>query len=544
MAITEAPRGKPLICEWIEPGLREIAGQDPLGLQTITTDRILPGLLPGVLALSVRARYLSIYAFLLRRYQRVGGRADNQGLDDFMRHREFELCVAANLCSRCDAESAIGNRVARPLVEQRPSVYERQRSIRTELGGYGLYYRSPMEELGIILRRGQAMVGEAPNPVDVLAKTEHAQALADQYEEAISTTRWYRDWMHGVDPIPAAVLEELSEAGCLCRLDEHPHERQVIRDLYLSSPTRERAEPSEERRRALALLLDLAVQEPNVLESDGSFRDATIKAFLASPTDSDPGGQARARWAAVAMRECAQDPLSSIWHSFCEGGLNVQPFDGLTSAQLDELIANHLITSGVTTFDGMTVRCSPDAPSALWRDQLLAATKDLAWEHIRESAAEAGDALTGLAAFVILCARVPRESEVARAWVEVARVDGDHQPGLLHMAALTKRKLGGDPTVAELMRWVIDNFIISVHESVAMSKLPNSTFRFFWEHGRLRFVDNGVWRFEVSGLRRFALASLSYDLGWWNYRDIEGEDDEQPFVTEDGVAVVSGVFER
>jgi hypothetical protein len=51
------------LCEWLERGLREIAGQDPLGIQTITTDRILPALLPGVLALSRRARYFSVYAF-------------------------------------------------------------------------------------------------------------------------------------------------------------------------------------------------------------------------------------------------------------------------------------------------------------------------------------------------------------------------------------------------------------------------------------------------------------------------------------------------
>src|SRR3954451_8102127 len=98
MEIAEAPQPTPKLCEWIEPGLREIAGQDPLGLQTITTDRILPALLPGVLALSRRARYFSIYAFLLRRYAQNAGRASNEGLDDFIRHREFELGVAANLC--------------------------------------------------------------------------------------------------------------------------------------------------------------------------------------------------------------------------------------------------------------------------------------------------------------------------------------------------------------------------------------------------------------------------------------------------------------
>jgi hypothetical protein len=544
MALGEAPPDRPSICEWIEPALREIAGQDPLGLQTITTDRIMPGLLPGVLALSVRARYLTFYAFLLRRYQDVRGRPYNQGLDDFIRHREFELCVAANLCPHCEAESAIGNRVARPLAQQRPDAYERQRSIKTELGGYGLYYRSPMEELGVVIRRGQGMIGDTPNPVDVLAKTDRAQQLADRYEEAVSETRWYQDWMHGVDPIPADVIEELAEVGCLCRLGQHPEERQAIRDLLMSSPSPERAEPSEERRRAFALLLELAEHNPDVLESDASFRDQTIQAFLASPKSSDAEGQARARWAAVAMRECAQDTLSSIWHHFCEAGLSSQPYDGLTSAEIDGLIVDRLISAGVTTFDGTTITCAADDSSATWREQLLPATAELGWEDVREVAAAAGDALTGLAAFVILCSRVPAESEAAHAWVEVARVDGDHQPGMLRMAALMRRQLAKDPTVAELVRWVIDNFIVSVHESVAMSKLPNSTFRFFWEHGRLRFVDNGVWRFEVSGLRRYALASLAFDLGWWDWREVDDQDSERPLVTHDGHAVIAQVFAR
>jgi len=127
---SETPPPAPKLCEWIEPGLREIAGQDPLGLQTITTDRILPALLPGVLALSRRARYLSIYSFLLRRYERSAGQADNTALDAFIRSREFELSVAANLCSNpdCNASGAIGNLVARPLVASAPSSYETDRA--------------------------------------------------------------------------------------------------------------------------------------------------------------------------------------------------------------------------------------------------------------------------------------------------------------------------------------------------------------------------------------------------------------------------------
>ncbi len=43
-----------------------------------------------MLTLSRRARYFAIYAFLPRRYDENVGFATNQGLDDFMRRREFE----------------------------------------------------------------------------------------------------------------------------------------------------------------------------------------------------------------------------------------------------------------------------------------------------------------------------------------------------------------------------------------------------------------------------------------------------------------------
>ncbi|MGH8571873.1 MAG: hypothetical protein ACREX8_04760, partial [Gammaproteobacteria bacterium] len=156
-----------------------------------------------MLALSRRARYFPIYAFLLRRYEQNAGRASNQGLDDFIRHREFELGVAANLCPRCGGDGAIGNRVIGPLVAQAPAAYPRRLSVQSTLGGYGLYYRSPMEELGIVVPAGRGYVNDEPTPIDLLAPPARAQRLADAFESAIADTRWYRDWMHGVDPIAA-----------------------------------------------------------------------------------------------------------------------------------------------------------------------------------------------------------------------------------------------------------------------------------------------------------------------------------------------------
>ena len=51
--------------EWVDQDDFEAKdGRDPLGLETITTDRIVPLLVPGVLALSTRARYFSFHLFL------------------------------------------------------------------------------------------------------------------------------------------------------------------------------------------------------------------------------------------------------------------------------------------------------------------------------------------------------------------------------------------------------------------------------------------------------------------------------------------------
>src|SRR5436190_12788723 len=83
---------------WIERTLQITAGRDPLGLQTITIDRILPQLVPAVLALSRRGRYFSFYAFLLQEYRNQRLEPSNRALGDFIRAREFEYAVAVQLC--------------------------------------------------------------------------------------------------------------------------------------------------------------------------------------------------------------------------------------------------------------------------------------------------------------------------------------------------------------------------------------------------------------------------------------------------------------
>lgn len=91
-------RPEPLV-EWLESSLNDIAGRDPLGLNTISTDRVLPQLLPGILQLSERARYFSIYPWMLSQFGQRRHPATTEEFDRFIRRHEFELCLAMQLCN-------------------------------------------------------------------------------------------------------------------------------------------------------------------------------------------------------------------------------------------------------------------------------------------------------------------------------------------------------------------------------------------------------------------------------------------------------------
>ena len=41
--------------------------------------------------------------------------------------------------------------------------------------------------------------------------------------------------------------------------------------------------------------------------------------------------------------------------------------------------------------------------------------------------------------------------------------------------------------VGDALEWALKTFVLGPHEVIAYSKLPESTFRFCWEEGRLRF---------------------------------------------------------
>ena len=165
---------------WIAASLEVNEGRDPLGLQTTTQDRLMPVLLPGILELTRRARYFSFHAFLLSEYRARRLPTDSKSLSAFIKRREWEFGLAALRCPRKCGSSPVGARRLGRLQVLGSGPFPRGESVESSLGGYGLYYRTPLVELGIVARAG-TLLGDEPIPIDVLYDTDRAQRLASTF---------------------------------------------------------------------------------------------------------------------------------------------------------------------------------------------------------------------------------------------------------------------------------------------------------------------------------------------------------------------------
>jgi hypothetical protein len=522
--------------------LADTAGRDPLGLNTITLDRTLPDLIPAILQISERARYFSIYPWMLWQFKERRLAATAVELDRFIRRREYELCLAMKLCTHCKVASAIGSKSAGPRVTAGDDPFDRGVSVQTAMGGFGLYYRSPLQALGAVAPVGTPLGSEqTPTPIEVLAQDDLALELAETFHSSIEGTEYYRSYERSTDPIPRQVMEELAEQVCLCRLPHKKPERDAIRRLMFEPRSQQLAEECTARRRAFALFLSQVEAQEEVAFEDGEFWRSLINSFDAHPNTDSVWGRTVAAWAALAMKECAQDALCSIWTDFCRSGVAEQGLDGMTAEELRAMI-ERLATAPELELGGTILGVAPTGSARELQDRAVVAARELDWEDLRGWAATGDSAAAGLVALLVFAERMPDPNAVHPLWREIAVRHSEHQDGLFGLLLLLRQFLDEDPSVGALLARTVQRFLIGPHEAIAYSKLPEATFRFYWEEtGRFRFLtpgNGGLDRFHPSDDRRGPMASLSEDLGLWIYDD---EADEVT-LTDDGRTFVAGVF--
>ena len=132
---------------------------------------------------------------------------------------------------------------------------------------------------------------------------------------------------------------------------------------------------------------------------------------------------------------------------------------------------------------------------------------------------ERDDAIAGLGLIVEVVNRVGLVEDAPEQWRVIGLQSSERQPSLLGFARAFVSHLEDNPTLGETLRWIVLRHVVRSHEQIAYSKLPDFTFRFRWESGRLRFYNIGRGRFDLADMRRAAMAQLSEDMGLWERRN-------------------------
>ncbi|MFE0590561.1 hypothetical protein [Micromonospora echinospora] len=506
----------------------------------------MPALLPGILELSRRARYFSFHAFLLDEYHRRRMPADPGSLSLFIRRREWDLGLAVQRCPDECGSSPVGARGLGAFAG-RSGPFPRGESVESNLGGYGLYYRTPMAEVNVVARAG-TLLGDQPIPIDVLRDTSRARRLAEEFRTSVRDTAYYRRAMWTNDLLPAEVVDEYAAVACLCRLRERSSEQQAVHDALFGGDHADPVDSSNQasadvaalvqRRRSVAHYLALVAADPMVPWSHAAYREA----LWSPPTPrSEAHAAVAGQWAALVAKDVWQEALCSVWSQFCRDGLaySRKQGRGLTSEELQRVVTEMVAGPPTLAADSLTTDVADAARTGRLalpdEDGNEVVVADAPLEDLRWLSVRSDNAASGLVLLLELRRRATGRSGAG--WAQATRLRSAWQPSLQEVLQALEVHLDGSPTVAETLWWLVSRFVVPVHERIAYSKLPECTFRFRWEEGLLRFYDQGMGRFPLAAVRDVPLGWLTWDLGLYT-----ADGPEQSRLTARGVSFVAEVL--
>lgn len=507
----------------------------------------MPRLLPGILELSRQARYFSFHAYLLDKYRELRLPADGNSLSTFIKAREWEYGLAVLNCPHGCESGPVGAQSLRGIVSNREPPYPRGQSVESPFGGYGLYYRSPLAELGIVARAG-TLLGDTPITVDVLYDTDRARKLASTFGDAVAATEYATTWMLTTDPIPRDVLVEYARVACLCQLRKRPTERDAVHDALFGEDLDTPSAPASavtpsgdpavseddapdvaavapgaavtQRRRSVAHYLTLIDADPHVVDDEGAYREALWAPPSYRSADHE---RVAGQWAGLVAKDVWQDALCSIWSEFCRAGVGASltgqgeglKWDQVRSIAREMVGGPPALTADLATTDLV----AGIANGGITLPGADVSVSDAPLEMLRAATDARDTATSGLIVILELHRRASDRTDPG--WILSSNVGSGWQPSLATVLNALTTHLSEAPTVADTLWWIVHRFIVSVHERIAYSKLPEHTFRFRWEDGRVRFFSNGIGRFPLAAIRNQPLSRLTADLDLWD-RDYNG----------------------
>lgn len=522
-----------ILPQWIERMYPPKKGRDHLGLGSVSSDQILQSLAPGINVLTDRPRYHSFYTFLLDEFWRRERPRTKADWIKFYRPREFIFSLGNYLCDRPEhnpESGAVGGQKTGSLAARKNESYRSNFNyIKEPLGGYGLYYRSVIAELGFIYPGGPGLAYRIDVPTD-----EEGKGLAEAFRQAVKETRYYQEFFEEDDvDVPAEVIREYINSACFCQLRKKGSpDRELLLKQFLHGGHPDRAFA---RRQTLRFMLDVARATDGVELDEDQFRVLLYFGTLEGERyRRDPAvEETYKKWRLYQAREYYAYALNGLWYYLAEWGLgqagDVRPvalidwWAHLRSALDVKSLAKRLKLAPVTldaasplkeilawltevvgatpaTFDA---KCSLDSPV---NENLLYETfnQDEDWSPSHVS-------LLVVLLLLVYLRFSQKELRLRTEW-QIAKMGMAGRLSLDGFVRATSDGLKLGWSLYDFAHWIINDYVILQHQLVATSKLPDNTFRFEREGNRLRFhnFDNQI-RFNNS--RFNALKTTVFELG-------------------------------
>jgi len=572
MESTALPDSMPF---WTERVYRPGGGQDHLGLGSVVTDRILPRLAPAINVITRHPRYWSFYAFVLSEFWKRDLPRTRAAFRQWYEPLECIFAVACELCDNPEHKaSPVGAEKIGTLVANDPAFYDPKFSyVESALGGYGLYYATTMQAVGLVLLPNRSIGLK----VDTI--TPAGQIVAEAFRSMIVDTEYYTEWLDKHDaPVPASVVREYAQRACLCRLhDSDALDRPLLADVVLHQG---QSIETASRRETFQMMCELVAQSKGMAIDQEGFRRLIYFGTNARAGDSQrfeftptpPTIRAARRWRLYQAREYYNAALNEMWRRLHYWGLGQdgiaipiplsKVFESVRFVDFDEFTSSFgvkLPSKGISGLSpiqslldwvqevgqvtgGLDDRWNLDAP--LTEDGVIG------WLHYGRSVTEASSgylaaALTLLA--LVACRLWSRAMALVEPedWFPVSE-GGVERLGIERFLAELRRRADEGQSIADLATWLTRDYVISQHGHVAAAKLLSTgdTYRFRVENDRLRFFDQSA-SVGMNNPRFESLATFMYELGWSDYfydhgnsLTIEGE-----LLRVNGDLTVSGLLE-
>lgn len=521
---------------WLEKMYPGKTGRDQLGLGSVAFNEILPTLAPSINVLTFHPRYHSFYVFLLDEYWKRDLPRNKGAWISFFRPREFIFSVGSYLCENPehgDLGNIVGGRKTGPLASANHDTYlSTTHYIESELGGYGLYYRTVMAELEIIYPGGRGL----PYPVDV-PSDKYGKPLAEAFRQSIRDTAYYQNYFDTTEiEVPRDVIQEYIHSACLCQLKTHKAaDQELLRKIFLAGGHEDAA---AYRGNSLKMFLDISAQTTGIGLDEDEFRQLLFFNETQSGAKISPHQDLTLTykyWRLYQAREYYSYSINAMWWYICYWGISNNG-DRIPIAKAT--VENHFISSA--NFEYLAKRLALPLPelnpeSALddlfkWIKSSIGDTANefdevckldspinehILYQLANENPTDSQIVIPSM--LLILVLQYLRFGSIEH-WQKpewaIAKMGSDGRLSMNgFMREINRLQKSKPMTIADFAQRILEKYIIRQHILVATRKLPDNTFRFRWEGYRLRFFhhDNSL---AFMNSRFDSISTTVFELGF------------------------------